>query len=350
VYPASSRGRSAVSSSRAREELFGVYAVEERAELVTEGLLRTQSALVTGGGGFIGTRLCRRLAQEGTDVHAVGRNHASHLEGIARTWAVDVSREQSVRELIAAIRPEIVFHLASAVVGSRELAQVWPTFENNLASTVNLLIAATEAGCKRIVLTGSMEEPRPDNPDPRPPSPYAAAKWASTVYARMFHSLYDAPVVALRVFMVYGPGQQDGTKLIPYVGRCFLDGVAPKLASGRRLVDWVYVDDVVEACMRVLDAPEALGKTMDVGSGMRMSIREVVERLARLTAASVRPLYGALPDRPLESDPVADVDRTYEVLGWRAMTDLDAGLRSTVDWLRNREVDSRTSGGWGKTP
>jgi nucleoside-diphosphate-sugar epimerase len=101
--------------------------------------------------------------------------------------------------------------------------------------------------------------------------------------------------------------------------------------------------------MKVLDAPEALGKTLDVGSGTRVSIREVVERLAKLTAASVRPLYGAIPDRPLESDPVADVDRTYEVLGWRTMTDLDAGLRSTVDWLRSREVDSWASRGGGKT-
>jgi UDP-glucose 4-epimerase len=251
---------------------------------------------------------------------------------------------------MAAIRPEIVFHLASGVTGSREIAQVRPTFENNLASTVNLLLAATEADCERIVLTGSMEEPRPENPDPLPPSPYAAAKWASTVYARMFHSLYESPVVALRVFMVYGPEQQDSTKVIPYVGRCFLEGIAPKLSSGRRLVDWVYVDDVVEAYMRAMQVPEALGKTLDVGSGIRVSIREVVERLAKLTATSVRPLFGGLPDRPLESDPVANVDSTYEILGWRAMTDLDAGLRSTVDWLRSREVDSRASRGGEQTP
>jgi UDP-glucose 4-epimerase len=296
---------------------------------------QARPVLVTGGGGFIGTRLCRRLAQEGAEVHAVGRNRPSHLDGIARTWASDMSQQESVQELLAAIRPEVIFHLAGAVTGSRDIDRVRPTFESNLASTVNLLIAGTQADCRRIVLTGSMEEPRPEDADPLPPSPYAAAKWAGTMFARMFHALYACPVVVLRVFMVYGPEQQDRTKLIPYVEGCFLDGVAPKLSSGRRLVDWVYVDDVVEAYLRAVEVPEAVGKTLDIGSGKHVTIREVVERLAELTATDVQPLFGALPDRPLESAPVADVDQTYRVLGWRAATDLDTGLRSTLDWIRD---------------
>jgi UDP-glucose 4-epimerase len=294
--------------------------------------------LVTGGGGFIGTRLCRRLATERAEIHAVGRNRPAHLDAIARTWAVDMSQEENVRRLIATIRPEIVFHLASAVTGSRDIDRVRPTFESNLASTVNILITATEAHCERIVLTGSMEEPRPEDADPLPPSPYAAAKWASTLYARMFHSLYACPVVVLRVFMVYGPEQQDRTKLIPYVARSFLDGIAPKLSSGRRPVDWVFVDDVVEAYVRAVEVPQAAGKTLDVGSGKQRTIREAVERLAQLTETDVRPLFGALPDRPFESAPVADVERTYSVIGWRATTDLDTGLRSTLNWLRDQQA------------
>jgi nucleoside-diphosphate-sugar epimerase len=153
----------------------------------------------------------------------------------------------------------------------------------------------------------------------------------------MFHSLYACPVVILRVFMVYGPEQPDRTRVIPYVARCFLDGVAPKLSSGHRPVDWVYVDDVVEAYVQAVEAPQAVGKTLDVGSGIQLTIRQVVERLAQLTATDVRPLFGALPDRPLECAPVADVERTYSVIGWRAATDLDTGLRSTLDWLRNQQ-------------
>jgi UDP-glucose 4-epimerase len=299
---------------------------------------RARRVLVTGGGGFMGARLCRRLAEAEAEVHAAGRNRPSHLEGIAHTWASDLSDQGSARELIEAIRPQIVFHLASAVTGSRDIDQVRPTFESNLASTVNVLIAATQVASERIVLAGSMEEPRPENADPLPPSPYAAAKWAGTVYARMFHSLYGCPVVVLRLFMVYGPEQQDRTKLIPYAARCFLDGIPPKLSSGRRPVDWVYVDDVVEACLWAAVVPEAVGQTLDIGSGKQVTIRKVVERLADLIGTDVRPMFGALPDRPLESAPVADVDRTYRVLAWRAKTDLDAGLRRTVDWLRDQRV------------
>lgn len=290
--------------------------------------------LVTGGGGFIGTRLTRRLARSGAEVHAVGRRKPAQVDADATTWACDLSRHDDVRELMAEVRPRIVFHLAGAVTGSREIEQVRPTFESNLAGTVNLLVEATKLSCERIVITGSMEEPRPNDPDPLPPSPYAAAKWASTVYSRMFHALYGAPIVVLRVFMTYGPGQGDGTKLIPYVARRFLDGIRPELSSGRRAVDWVYVDDVVDAHVRAADAGGAVGQVLDVGSGTQVTIRDVVERIARITETGVEPAFGALPDRPLEGAPVANVDDTFEVLGWRPLTDLDAGLRATVEWLR----------------
>ena len=133
--------------------------------------LQSRRVLVTGGGGFIGTRLCRRLATQQAEIHAVGRNRPSHLDGIATTWAVDISREEDARKLIATIRPEIIFHLASVVTGSRDIDRVRPTFESNLASTVNILITATEAHCERIVMTGSMEEPRPEDPDSLPLHP-----------------------------------------------------------------------------------------------------------------------------------------------------------------------------------
>lgn len=306
---------------------------------------RDRRVLVSGGGGFIGTHLSRRLAREGAEVHAVGRREPSHLAGIAQTWARDVAEQESLQELMSAIRPEIVFHLASAVTGSRDLDHVWPTLHNNLVSTVNLLIEGTKAGCERIVLTGSMEAPRGDQPDVLPPSPYAAAKWASSAYARMFHALYASPVVTLRVFMVYGPEQADRTKLIPYVARCFLDGTAPALSSGTRPVDWVYVDDVVGAHLEAGRVPAAVGKILDVGSGRAVTIRDVVERLAELVGTGVRPLFGALPDRPLEQAPLADVEETHRILGWRATTALDHGLRETVAWLRAESGDSSQPAG-----
>lgn len=113
------------------------------------------------------------------------------------------------------VRPGLVFHLASHVSGSRGLDAVLPTLQANFLSTVNVLLAAAEVGCKRIVRAGSLEEPDGEDPEPVPVSPYAAAKFTANTYDRMFHSLHGLPVVTLRIFMVHGPGQRDETKLVP---------------------------------------------------------------------------------------------------------------------------------------
>ena len=132
-----------------------------------------------------------------------------------------------------------MFHLAGHVTGSQQLEHVIPALELNLISTVQILTAAAETGTTRVVLAGSMQEPEPGDASTVLNSPYAASKWASTGYARMFHSLYHVPVTIARPFMVYGPGQWNLTKLLPYVIVSFLKGEAPQVSSGTRELDWV---------------------------------------------------------------------------------------------------------------
>jgi UDP-glucose 4-epimerase len=159
------------------------------------------------------------------------------------------------------------------------------------------------------------------------------------VYARLFHAQYACPVVVLRVTMVYGPEQPDRTRLVPYAAQFFLDGSPPKLSGGTRLVDWVYVDDVVEAHLTAASAPEAVGRSLDVGSGSPVTICEIVARLAKCVGTSVVPTFGALPDRPLEQPLVTHVEETHRLLGWRATTTLDEGLRRT-EWLRAEQREA----------
>ena len=167
-------------------------------------------------------------------------------------------------------------------------------------------------------------------------SPYAAAKWASTVYARLFHELYDLPVVVLRVFMVYGPGQRELEKLIPYTILTLLRGEQPRFTSGAREIDWVYVDDVAAAFVAAAFADGIDGEAFDIGSGRLNSVREVVERLRDLVAPQIAPMFGALEDRPLEQMRAAATEAASTRLGWRATTDLDEGLARTVEWFANR--------------
>jgi nucleoside-diphosphate-sugar epimerase len=201
-------------------------------------------------------------------------------------------------------------------------------------TTVNVLTAAVENGCERVILAGSLEEPNKFETN-IPCSPYAAAKSSVSIYARMFHMLYQLPVVILRIFMVYGPGQNDFTKLVPYVISCLLRGEAPRISSGERKVDWIFVDDVVDAFILAASAPAVEGSTVDVGSGTLLSIRSFVEQLVRLSNSDIQPLFGALPDRPFEQIRVADTDSTYRMLGWKPATPLERGLRTTIRWYRD---------------
>ncbi len=292
--------------------------------------------LVTGGTGFIGSHVCRRIAEAGGDVYATSRTRTGVDDGI--TWVkADFSDIAAARATIADVRPSVVYHFAGSVGAAPELKLVVPTFHSLLTSTVNALTAAAEAGCERIVLPGSLTEAVPGEDPPVPLSPYAAAKWAASGYGRMFHELFATPTVILRTFMTYGPGQH-ATKLIPSVARALLRGERPKLSSGRGKADWVFIDDVAEAFILAASTPGIEGRTIDIGSGTLVSMRTLIETLVKAVGAGVEPMFGALPDRPGENQISAQTGPAATLMGWRATTTLESGLRQTADWHRAQLV------------
>ncbi len=288
--------------------------------------------LVSGATGFIGSCLCRRLVADGHEVHGISRHVHPSRQGM-QWWRGDLSDARAVSQIMKGTRPQIVFHLASRVTGARDVGEVASTFQANLASSVNILTSALETGCQRVVLAGSSEEPV-QNDGAAPCSPYAAAKWSATSYARMFGALFHVPVVVPRIFMTYGPGQRDVQKVVPYTILSMLRGEQPKLSSGRRQVDWVYVDDVVEGLVRAAFCGDAKEITFDLGSGTLVSVRTIVEYIAEIIGNGIKPEFGAIPDRPLEPERIADTRFLEETFRWKPSTPWREGLRKTVEWYK----------------
>jgi nucleoside-diphosphate-sugar epimerase len=272
--------------------------------------------------------------QEGAIVHAVSRRPPV-VAGDVRWEQCDLSDHEATRDLIHRVRPDIVLHLASEVSGGRELQLVLRMLRANLLAAVNVMLACAEIGCSRAVLAGSMEEPDANDLDAVAQSPYAVAKWGALAYARHLHALHALPVVHLRVFMVYGPGQLDLRKLVPYVTVSLLRGRAPQLGSGQRAVDWIFVDDVVDAFIRAAVMPALEGRSLDVGSGRLITTRDLVLRLSAIVGGNARPAFGAIPDRPLERSRVAHPNASMEAMGWHPATALDDGLAQTVAFYRS---------------
>ncbi len=268
-------------------------------------------------------------------MHGISRRKPSEDNKELRWWEGDIADIKITRSILSEIRPDIIFHLASHVAGARNLELVLPTFHSNLTGTVNILTVATELECKRIIITGSLEEPDEEEAGAAIPcSPYAAAKWAGSAYARMFHALYKTPVVLARLFMVYGPGQQDVHKLIPYVTLSALRQEPPKLSSGQRLVDWIYIEDVVDGLLSMAQAPDVEGQSIEIGSGVLVSVSTVAQEIVHIINPDIKPVFGHIPERPMEQVRVANAEVTYSKIGWKAGTSLHEGLQNTVQWYR----------------
>lgn len=294
-------------------------------------LRQGEKVLVTGARGFLGSHLCRKLIECGVEVHAISRSTENSPTENLRWWQVDLEDIVATKDLFSLVKPDVIYHLSGHVTADPDIRQVLPTFRSLLLTTVQLLTIATEIGCRRVVLTASLTEPQTGQFESPPGSPYAAAKWASNAFGRMFHKLYHTPVVIVRPFMVFGPNQNQA-KLIPYSIRSLIRGEQPRLASGEWRADWIYVDDVTEGLLAAAEVAGIEGSTIDLGSGQLVKAEAIIRQIIGLLGSSIEPHFGALPDRPSEEIRVADLGHTFRVLGWQPQTSLCEGLKRTVDW------------------
>lgn len=300
-----------------------------------------RNILVTGGSGFIGAALVRRLAAEGHRVFIFTRPGSSmeRLEGLEEKLGVcvgDLRSSEAVTAAVEAASPDVVYHLASTPFNPPTISPQ-AHLETIVMGAANLVQALVGRGTVRVVAAGSAAEYgsgrglREDAPL-RPATLLGTAKASATLWFQMAARLYGLSTVVLRLFMPYGPGEHPG-RLVPHVILSALAGRDVPLTAGEQERDLVYIDDVVEALCLAGARPVAPGSVLNIGSGQGTRIRDVVAQLLALMGRSEAARFGALPTRPDEIMQMsADITAAREQLDWSPRVALEEGLRHSITW------------------
>jgi nucleoside-diphosphate-sugar epimerase len=309
-----------------------------------------QSILVTGATGFLGAHLVRRLISAGARVACLVSGEASvqRLPAGAVGRAADLRDAEAVREGVRWARPTLAFHLAAVGVTQFDVDPL-TAVGVNVAGTVALLTALEDTACRRFLYVGTGHEygdAAPPLREDRPPAPtnvYAASKSAGWLFCQMIHRARGWPVVAVRPFGVYGPGQQPPA-FLPSLVQSALRGQDFAMTGGEQVRDLIYVDDLIGGMIRAATAPGVKGRLFNLCSGQGVSLVALARRVVAAMGHPIRLDVGALPYRPGTLwSMVGDNSRARRALDWRPAIGLDEGLRRTIEWWRQRWEREKTA-------
>ncbi|MFB3883003.1 MAG: SDR family oxidoreductase [Armatimonadota bacterium] len=305
--------------------------------------------LVTGGAGFIGSHIVDALVARGDSVVVLDNLSTGKLANLEQSRERIDFVEADLRNpeaLSAACRGvDCVFHHAAIASVPRSVEHPIASNEVNASGTLGLLVAARDAGVRRVVYAGSSSAygdaasmPVTEQTPVAPLSPYAVSKHIGELYCQVFSRLYGLETVVLRYFNVFGPRQDPASEyaaVIPKFITALQRGQSPVIfGDGEQTRDFVYVGNVVEANLLASSGAAAPGRVLNIAGGARTSLNALVAAMQRVTEVSVAPTYA--PPRPgdiLHS--FADISRARELLGYQVTVPLDEGLRLTAEWFRS---------------
>jgi UDP-glucose 4-epimerase len=308
--------------------------------------------LVTGAAGFIGRSIAARLLAQGESVRGVDNFLTGKRSNLIGLEAMEfIEGDLTDPEVCAQVcrEVEIIFHEAALPSVPKSVATPVLTNRNCVDATLNILLAARDAGVRRVVYAGSSSAygdlarlPQQEDMAPAPISPYAVAKLAGEYYMGVFARVYGLETVTLRYFNVFGPyqdAQSDYSGVLALFCRKMLAGAVPTIyGDGLQSRDFTFIENVVDGNLLASQAPaeKVSGKMMNLATGNSITLNEVASTLRQLTGYEGEVPYG--PSRAGDiRDSLADIGKAKQLLGYKPSVDFREGLRRTVEWYRCSE-------------
>ncbi len=310
----------------------------------------TPKVLVTGGAGFIGSNLAEKLVHLGARVTIIDnlitgfRENLEEIDGHFDFIEGDINDNSVLKDAIEGV--DTVYHEAALPSVPRSIDDPKETHEACVNGTLNLLIAAKNAGVRRFVYAASSSAygdqpvlPKIETMRADPLSPYAVAKLTGEYYCRSFYKVYGLETISLRYFNVFGPRQNPSSMYSGVISRfvdALMTGEPPVIyGDGEHSRDFTYIDNVVQANISASETTLGIGESINVANGERITLNELLETLKRITEKTGAAVRHEAPRPGDVRDSQADNSRAVEWLNYEKLVDLETGLRQTVDWWKN---------------
>jgi nucleoside-diphosphate-sugar epimerase len=308
--------------------------------------------LITGGAGFIGSHLVKRVLGTGGIVRVVDNlstgsaERLSNIRDSVQLLTGDLADESVAAEAVKGM--DYVLHQAAVPSVQRSVVDAVGTNRSNVTATLNLLENCRKGGIRRFVYAASSSAygdtevlPKNEEMPTNPLSPYALQKWVGERYCKLYHELYGLETVSLRYFNVFGPGQDpysEYSAVIPkFTTKLLAKEPITVYGDGEQSRDFTYIDNVIEANLLALGAPNAPGEVCNIGCGQRVSLNELIRILEELLGVRAEVTYAPAKAGDVRHS-LADITKATRVLGYVPKMKIEEGLRRTVEaYVKSRD-------------
>jgi UDP-glucose 4-epimerase len=305
-----------------------------------------KSVLVTGGAGFIGSNLVHALLERGVEVRVLDNLSSGHLANLAdvRDRITFVEGDIRDRPMLTTLCEGVDYILHQAAVPSvpRSVKDPWTSNDANVTGTLNVFLAARDAGVRRVVAASSSSVygeskvlPKHEGMRPAPISPYAITKYVAELYGAVFKETFGMEIVCLRYFNVFGPRQDPQgayAAVIPRFIESIREGISPTIfGDGTQTRDFCFIENVIQANLLACEAPDAAGRAFNVGCGSRITLLDLVEAINEELGTQIAPEFGPTRAGDVQHS-LASIEDAESILGYTPAVQFREGLRKTVAW------------------